>query len=161
MPYPLASFHEAMRTVLGDDGDSVEGYEYRDAQLDGALRTVVRMGKVPCLSLVAGENPDGLEDAPVNPDTWAYLMASAVLLMVGGVIDENVRTRAMSYRVDTAARREARMFIEDMVSRIEARGNVCGLATDTGHKGLFATSGDVFTYVKTCGGSAQLPDCPC
>jgi len=148
--YPLSNFYEALRTLLGDDGDLTAGYDYTDAQLSGALRSVVRMGFLPCLSLLAGVNPDSLADAPPNPDTWGYLVAQAARILIGGAPVESIRTRAMSVLVDPAARRDAVTFLDTMISDLDARGNLCGTAADTSHKGLFGTEGDVMTYIGFC-----------
>jgi len=151
--YPISEFYEAMRTLLGDEGDAVGGYDFVDTQLDGALRTAVRMGRVPGVALVAGENPVELVAAPANMDTWGFLVAKAVLLMIGGRIDESFRTRALSVRMDPAARRNAVSFLENEIAAIEASGNVGGTAEDTGYKGLFVTQADVITSL------AFLPPC--
>ena len=149
-PYELSNFHETVRTLLNDGGDSVEGWDFTDAQLNAALRSVVRMNFLPCLALAGGANPVTLADAPPNPDTWGYLAAKAAHLMIGGGMDENIKTRAISISVNPVSRRDAVTFIETMLSDLDARGNLCGTATDTSHKGLFATQGDVITYVAIC-----------
>lgn len=152
MSYQLSEFHEAVRALLGDEGDEIEGYDYRAAQLDSALRTVVRMGFLPCLSLDSGSPPVALVEAPANPDTWAYLAAKAAHILVGGSSPVSFRTRALSVTTEAAARRDTLSYIEKMISDIDARGNVCGKSTDVSHKGLFAAVGDVITYCK-------LPSC--
>ena len=148
MPYALANFHEAVRALLGDEGDAVEGFDYRDAQLDAALRTVVRMGFLPCLSLAAGSPPTQLVAEPANPDTWAFLAAKAAHILIGGAAPVSIRTRALSVVSEAAARRDSLSYIEKMLSDIDARGNLCGKATDTSHKGLFGAVGDVVTHCK-------------
>ncbi len=152
--YALSNFHEAVRALMGDEGNIVGGYDILDAQLDGGLRTVVRMGFVPCLSLDPA-NSAQLVDAPINPDTWAYLAAKAAHILIGGDTPISIRTRALSVLADPAARRDSLAYIESMLSEIDARGNVCGLATDTGHKGLFGAVGDVVTWCKL--GGCQIP----
>lgn len=156
--YALVNFHEAMRALLGDEGDPASGYDYVAEQLDGALRTVVRMGFLPCLTIA----PDSgyLTDAPVNPDTWGYLVARAALLMLGGAAPINIRTRAISVSSDAGARRDSLAAVEAMVCEIDARGNVCGAAGDTGHKGLFSSVGDVVTYCALGHCGPPPPCCP-
>ncbi len=149
-PYALSNFYETVRTLLNDGGDAVNGWDFPDAQLSAGLRSVVRMGFLPCLALSSGANPETLTDAPPNPDTWGYLAAKAAHLMIGGGMDENIKTRAISISVNPVSRRDAVTFIETMLSDLDARGNLCGSATDTSHKGLFATQGDVITYVAIC-----------
>lgn len=157
--YLLDEFHESVRALVGDEGDIATGFDYVDAQLDGALRTVIRMGHVRCLAL----NParDGLLEAPVNPDTWGMLVAQAALILVGGPQPESIRTRAISVMVDPATRRDALSWIETMISNIDARGNVCGLATDTDAKGLFGTISDVVTYCRPLAACVLDPDANC
>ncbi|RYG98535.1 MAG: hypothetical protein EON58_06850 [Alphaproteobacteria bacterium] len=145
--YPLSEFHEAIRTMLGDEGDSAGGYDYVEDQLNGALRTIVRMGFLPCLRLSGGSNPITLTTAPANPDTWAYLAAKAAWVLAGGGVDHSIRTRAMSFTPSSGSRRDAVEFLASLLSDIDARGNVCGTADDTGHKGLFACQGDLMTYI--------------
>ncbi len=140
--------------LLGDDGDPTAGYDFVDEQMNGALRTAVRMGRVPGVTLATGPNPEALAAAPANMDTWGFLVAKAVLLMIGGKIDESFKTRAMSVRMDPAARRNAVSFLENEIADIEARGNVGGTADETTHQGLFATQADVITSL------AFLPE-PC
>ena len=152
--YALSNFHEAVRALIGDEGDSVAGYDYQAAQLDGALRTVIRMGFVPCLA-VDSSAADSLAAAPLNADTWAYIVAKAAHLLIGGETPVSIRTRAISVLADPAARRDSLAYIESMLSEIDARGNVCGLATDTTAKGLFGAVGDVVTYCKL--GGCDLP----
>lgn len=156
--YALYNFHEAVRALVGDEGEAATGYDFVGAQLDSALRTVVRMGHVSCLSLECG-NPDSLVAEPLNPDTWGMLAAQAALILVGGKQPESIRTRALSVMVDPAAKRDALSWIETMISNIDARGNVCGTADDTGHRGLFGTVGDVVTWCRVggpCGESVYL-----
>lgn len=143
MAYPLYNFHESVRALLGDDGDDATGFDYVTAQLNAALRTVIRAGYLPCLALDGSEN---LASAPANPDTWGYLVAKAAHILIGGATPVSIRTRALSVMADPAGRRDSMSYIETMLSDIDARGNVCGGAGDTSHKGLFGTLADVATY---------------
>lgn len=147
--YSLSNFHEGMRTMLGDGGDPVGGWDYLDLQLNQALRTAVRMGKVPCL-LIDPANEDQLLSAPANPDTWAYLLASAVHLMIATPLEESFRTRALSVTIDSRSRANAVNNLEITLADLDARGNVCGTAGDITHKGLFATEGDAITHLRIC-----------
>ncbi len=142
--YALSNFHEAVRALVGDEGDTATGFDVADAQVDAALRTVVRMGQVP--SLLMGATTDVLQAAPGNPDTWGYLVAKAAHILIGGAQPVSIRTRALSLSSDPAARRDSLTFIEAMISEIDARGNVGGTAADTGNKGLFGTMTDLMTY---------------
>lgn len=145
--YALSNFHESVRALIGDEGDAVGGYDYLEAQLNGALRSVVRMGFIPCLALDS-QDANKLAAEPPNPDTWGYLVAKAAHILVGGETPVSIRTRALSVLADPAARRDSLAYIESMLSEIDARGNICGLITDTTTKGLFGAVGDVVTYCK-------------
>lgn len=146
MSYPLQNFHDALRIILGDEGSPAAGYDYSTEQLDRALAAVVSMGFVPSLAL--DSQPSALVAAPANPDTWGYLVAKAAHLLVGGITPTSFRTRALSVTVEASGRRDTLSHIEAMVSEIDARGNVGGLATDTEHKGLFGTVEDVITRCR-------------
>lgn len=148
--YALSNFHEAVRALIGDEGDLPTGYDYQESQLDAALRTVVRMGFLPCLALDA-LNPAKLADPPSNPDTWGYLAAKAAHILIGGETPVSIRTRALSVLSDPAARRDSLSYIEAMLCEIDSRGNLCGSATATTVKGLFGTVGDVVTHCKLGG----------
>ncbi len=141
--YSLTNFFEAQRALLGDEGDDVAGYDFQSAQLAASLRTVVRMGHIPGVTL-SGLND--LSAEPPNPDTWGYLVARAAHILIGGAAPVNIRTRALSISSDPSGRRDSLSFIETMISDIDARGNVGGGAGDTGSKGLFGTLADVATY---------------
>lgn len=144
MSYPLSTFHEAVRSLIGDEGDLATGFDVADVQVSAALRTVVRMGQVPSVRM--SSDPGALAAEPVNPDTWGYLVAKAAHVLIGGAQPVTIRTRALSLSSDPAARRDSLTFLESMISEIDARGNVGGLATDTGTKGLFGTMSDLMTY---------------
>jgi hypothetical protein len=144
--YELSNFHEAVRSLAGDQGDLATGYDLLDEQLDAALRTVVRMGFLPCLTL---DDAGRLAEAPPNADTWGFLAAKAAHILIGGDTPVSIRTRAISLLADPAARRDSLAYIESMLSEIDARGNLC--ATTTGFKGLFGAVGDVITYCKLGG----------
>jgi hypothetical protein len=141
--YALYNFHESVRALLGDEGDEATGFDYVDAQLGAALRTVIRAGYLPCLTLADNQN---LAAAPANPDTWGYFVAKAAHILVGGATPFSIRTRALSVLADPAGRRDSMSYIETMISDIDARGNVCGGAGDTSHKGLFGSLADVVTH---------------
>ncbi|NQX02893.1 hypothetical protein HQ447_19725 [bacterium] len=141
--YALTNFHESVRALLGDEGDLASGFDYVDAQLNAALRTVIRAGYLPCLSL---NGMDNLLSAPLNPDTWGFLAAKAAHILIGGATPVSIRTRALSVMADPAGRRDSMSYIETMLSDIDARGNVCGGAGDTSHKGLFGSVADVVTF---------------
>ena len=155
MSYLLNNFHEAVRALVGDEGDLATGYDYAEAQLSAALRTVVRMGQVPSLAMAA--SADALAAEPGNPDTWGYLAARAAHVLIGGATPVNLRTRAISLSTDPSARRDALSYIETMISEIDSRGNVGGTAADTGTKGLFGTMGDLMTHCGCGHPAARVP----
>lgn len=148
--FALTNFHEAVRALIGDEGNLAEGFDYRDEQISGALRTVVQSGWLPCLSIDLTDR-ESLDVAPPNPDTWGYLVAKAAHVLIGGATPISIRTRALSVLADPAARRDSMSHVEAMLSEIDARGNLCGAAEDTIHKGLFGTVGDVVTYCRIGG----------
>lgn len=150
MAYELSNFHEALRALVGDEGSPAAGYDYVDEQLDGALRTVVRMGWLPCLS-VSSADPSKLEAEPPNPDTWGWLVAKAAHILIGGETPVSIRTRAISVLADPAARRDSLAYIEAMLSEIDARGNLCGPAGSVAPGSLFGAVGDVVTYCRMGG----------
>lgn len=161
MGYAIANFHEAMRAVLGEEGDESIGYEYSENQLSAALRTAVRLGIPNGQSgiAIATADPDELTIEPANPDTWAWLMLRGVFIICGGATAIDVRTRAMSVKTDVRAYRERLETVEYMIGEIDARGNVGGTSLDTGHKGLFASVQDVVTAcaLPSFGGNVIRP----
>jgi hypothetical protein len=140
----LSFFHEELRVLLGDSGDPVSGYDYTTAQLDSFLRTAARQMK--CMEVDPADFSQLLE-APANADTWAYLVARAAYMKVGGSTPENWRTRAVSHAIDAAARRDTIVFLETLLSELDSGGNVCGVAGATERTGLFAGASDWVTYV--------------
>lgn len=143
--YNLSNFHEALRMALRDEGDPVGGYDYSVDQLNGGLRSVVKMGMIPGLELSAGDPPIlSLAAEPANPDLWGVYVLKTARFMISGGILESMSTRAMSSRQDASSRRDAVSALEAMIYEIESRGNI----EDPDYKGLFATSGDVVTHIK-------------
>ncbi len=140
----LSQFHEELRVLLGDSGDPVSGYDYTVDQLNAFLRTAARQMK--CME-INPQDPTQLLEAPANADTWAYLVARAAYMKVGGSTPENWRTRAVSHTVDAAARRDTIVFLETLLSELDSGGNVCGAAGATERTGLFAGASDWVTYV--------------
>ncbi len=143
--YNLSEFHEALRAALRDEGDAVAGYDYAEDQLNAGLRSVIRMGMVPGLTLANGNPPLQLADAPASPDLWGFFVLKTARFMISGGILENLSTRAMSSRLDATSRRDAVSALETMIHEIESRGNI----EDPGYQGLFATAGDVVTSSRT------------
>jgi hypothetical protein len=162
MAYPLSEFHEGMRVILGDEGDVSEGYDYLDSQLNAALRTVIRMGRVPGVVLTPTD-PGSLVSAPANPDTWGFLVASAARLMMSGQEDVNFRTRALSVTADSFGRENRINRVDQLLADLDAGGNVGGTAEDITHKGLFQSSGDVITSLGFCLPAVDplISPCPC
>lgn len=165
MPKQLSDYHEALRTLLGDDGDSIGGYDYHDERLDAALRSVVNLGYLPCvrLDVTSGTPPTALESDPVHADTNAYLVVKAAHLLsspaAGGMA--SVRTRAISVTVQPMALRDNLFFIESLLAEIDERGNVCATAASSDNAGGIQTSQDVTTWAVMCrdgfyGGGAAL-----
>ena len=68
------------------------------------------------------------------------------------------RTRALSVSVEAVGRRDTLVHLETLLSDLDARGNLCGLASDTGHKGLFASVADFVT--STCPRGPAIPLVP-
>jgi len=157
----LSDFHESLRTILGDEGSSVAGWDIPDEKLNALLRTAVK-GFVPCLT-INGSNPNQLVDAPIHQDTEAYLVTKAAHIMVGGTKAMAIKTRAMSVSSQPTAIRDRLHFIEYLLEEIESRGNVCSTTTANATPGLFATSEDFTTYVRSvlaeCITSLPTPDC--
>ena len=140
----LSEFYEELRVLLGDHGDAVAGFDYVDAQLSAFLRTAARY--LPCLEVDAN-NKEQLLEGPANADTWAYFIAKAAYLKVGGTTPESWRTRAASHMVDPAARRDTLVFLENLITELDGSGNVCGAVGATKRSGLFAGASDWVTYV--------------
>lgn len=152
--YKLSNFYEQVRALAGDDGDLATGYDYTEEQLEAALRTVVRTGFLHCLAVDPLDNSQ-LIAPPPNQDTWGYLAAKAAHILIGGEMPVSIRTRAMSVMTDPAARRDSLAYLESMLSEIDARGNLCGSATDIGNQGLFGTAADRVTITRI--GGCLLP----
>lgn len=148
--YALENFHESVRALAGDEGDVVSGFDLTDSQLNAALRTVVRLGFLPCLAIDSSYT-DSLVAEPPNADTWGFLAAKAAHILIGGETPVSIRTRALSVLADPAARRDSLAYIESMLSDIDARGNLCGTASASKNAGLFGVVGDVVTYCKLGG----------
>jgi hypothetical protein len=148
----LTDYHDALRILLGDEGDSIAGYDIQSERLDAALRAVVTMGYVPCLSLDPDNTPaTHLAEAPIHIDTGAYLVAKAAHLMTAGDHAEMIRTRAFSVSSQPTAVRDRLHVIEYILEEIESRGNVCSTtATSNENPGLFAGSTDLITELKFC-----------
>jgi hypothetical protein len=90
-----------------------------------------------------------LDPAPPNPDTWGYLMFKSCLILRAGSVARSVRTRAFSTSVQPMAHRDTVHNLETAISDIEAKGNVCGSATETSDKGLFIANQDVVTLCRS------------
>lgn len=147
MPVPLSDYYEALRTLLGDEGDADVGYDWTEDKLLGGLRTVISLNYVGCLSLADTPGRDHLAEAPKHPDTIAYLITKAAHLMTGGEKAESFKTRALSFGSQPTALRDRLHYIEYLLEEIESRGNVCGPAGDA-QPGLFATSEDFVTCAR-------------
>ena len=143
---PLSDFYEAVRALVGDGGDPSVGYDFVDAQLNAALRTAVRVGGQSCMA-IDPDNQTQLSPGPPNGDTWGWLAVKAAALLVGGPVPMSFRTRALSVTVEASGRRDTLVHLETLLSDLDARGNLCGTANDTTHKGLFATAADFMTSV--------------
>ncbi len=156
----ISDFYEGMRAALGDEG--VAGsYDFLDDQLAAAIRTVIKAGMIPCVSVKTGDTTK-LDPAPPNPDTWGYLLFKAALLLRSGAVARSVRTRAFSTSVQPMAHRDTVHNLEAQIAEIEAKGNLCGSATETTDKGLFIANQDVVTICRTwlaCFDEPDLPDC--
>jgi hypothetical protein len=150
MAKPLSDYHEALRTILGDEGDSVAGFDFEDERLTASLRSVILLGFVPCLSLDDAD-PSALSSAPVHVDTGAFLVVKAAHLLTAGDHAEAIRTRAMSIASQPTAVRDRLHVLEYLLEEIESRGNVCATtANSSSLPGLFAGSTDLMTELKAC-----------
>lgn len=145
MAFLLSELHEELRVLLGDGGDPVAGYDYTADQLNAYLRTAAR--RMACVTIDPG-NAAQLLEAPVNMDTRAWLVTNAAYLKNGGETPESWRTRAVGHMVDPAARRDTLVFLENLLTDLDASGNVCGKAGATGRTGLFAGASDWVTYLS-------------
>lgn len=143
----ISDFHEGMRIALGDEGIA-GSYDFDDARLSAAIRTTVRAGFVPCVAVKPGD-PLKLDPAPPNADTWGYLLLKSCFLLRGGETPRSITTRSMSVNVQPIARRDSLMALETLISDLEAKGNLCGSATDTSDKTLFVAVHDFITHVYT------------
>jgi|GEM_PF-4840904 len=143
----FADLHEPLRLLLGDEGDSVAGYDITEERLNAALKSVLTLGHVPCASL--NGSGDGLAETPAHQDTIAFLVTKAAHLFTGGERAESIRTRAMTITTQPTATRDRVHLIEYLLEEIESRGNVCGPATSAA-PGLFSTSEDFITHVELC-----------
>lgn len=161
--FPLSDLHEELRVLLGDGGDPVAGYDYTVEQLNAYLRVAARRSS--CLTINASD-PSKLNAEPVNMDTRAWLVTKAAYLKAGGETPESWRTRAIGHTIDAASRRDTLVFLENLLTDLDASGNVCGVAGATGRSGLFAGASDWVTYV-TAGCPWADPEvlthsiCPC
>lgn len=143
----LSDLHEPLRLLLGDEGDSVAGYDIDAERLDAALRSVIVLGHLPCAALNGAK--DALAETPSHQDTLAFLVTKAAHLFAGGERAEMIRTRAMSVSTQPTAVRDRLHLIEFLLEEIESRGNVCGSATNA-TTGLFEASEDYMTHIEAC-----------
>lgn len=158
---PLSSYHESLRTLLGDEGSSAGGWDIPDERLNALLRTAVK-AFLPCLR-INPSNVNELAEAPIHPDTEAYLVTKSAHIMTGGEKAMSIKTRAISVSSQPTAIRDRLHFIEYLLEEIESRGNVCSTTTANATPGLFATSEDFTTYVRSvlaeCITGFPTPDC--
>ena len=102
----LSEFYEPLRLILGDR-DPAGVYEYTDVMLDGAVRSVFRLGRAPTRYSLTGANI-----SPTLPDgnDYAQITYESALLLVGGEETINYRTRAIS--VTRAGDRKRDLLLE-------------------------------------------------
>lgn len=148
----IADMFPAVRVLVGDGGSPAEGWDYEDDQISAAIRAVVQSGWLPCVDIKQAD-PNVLSPAPPNRATWGWLVAKAAHLLIGGESAVSYKTRALSVYQEASARRDKQVFIEGLLSDLDASGNVCGTADDVEYKGLFGTAADLATYCRV--------GCPC
>jgi hypothetical protein len=148
----LEDYHEAVRLLVGDGGDGTVGYDYTTDQVNGALRTVVRLGFVSCVEL--SEDGLSLTEEPAHADTGAFLAAKAAHILMGGEKAQSLRTRALTVTTLPASYRERIHYIESLLEEIETRGNVCATSAAGNADSGFASDQDFIT--RAC-----MPYCAC
>ncbi len=149
----LSDYHEPLRILLGDEGDSTAGFDWQAERLTAALRSVIAMGFLPGVTLEPnGGNPsEELAEAPAHVDTGSYLIAKAAHLLTAGEHAETIRTRGVSVGSQPTAVRDRLHVIEYILEEVESRGNVCSTtATSNETPGLFSGSSDLMTEIHAC-----------
>jgi hypothetical protein len=125
METALSEYHENMRAALADPG-TLGVYAYQDAQLDGAMRTVIQTGLGPRGAAVKVGDPAVLDPAPASLDARGYLVFQAALLLIGGQIPVGFRTRAMSVLVSPFERQATLDHLRRQIQKLEKNGDPHG-----------------------------------
>lgn len=93
----FAEFYTPIRVMLGDL-DPNQIFQYQDAVIDGAIRSVFLFGRGPTGYLLTGDRSTSIQIEPDIPtgNEFALISLEAALLMIGGESTESYRTRALS-----------------------------------------------------------------
>ena len=94
----FAEFYIPLRVMLGDL-DPNEVYQYQNAALDGAIRSVFLFGRGPAGFAMDGDRNTSTDITPDIPtgNEFAIISLEAALLLVGGDVGAtSYRTRALS-----------------------------------------------------------------
>lgn len=121
----LAEFRENLRMALSDPG-TTGVYAYQDEQLDGALRTIVQLGKGPAGVAIKEGDSTSLDPAPSTPDARGYLVFQAALLIIGGMIPSSFKTRAVSVMISPFERQATIDHLRRQVQQLETTGDPHG-----------------------------------
>jgi hypothetical protein len=121
---PLSEYHVNLRMALSDMGANGI-YKYKNEALNGALQSVVEMGKGP-KGVVLTNDKTAFDPAPATPDARGFLVFNAALLLVGGMIPVSIRTRAMQTRVDSIERMTTIDYLRRQILALETSGDPHG-----------------------------------
>jgi hypothetical protein len=89
----ISEFRDPLRHLLGDRHASV--YQYSDGNLDAAVKTMVKMGKLAGFALTPAQ--DAVTPDVSDPNDYALLLYETVRSFVAGNPDRySYRTRALS-----------------------------------------------------------------
>ena len=136
MPTAFSDFYSPLRVILGDL-DPYGVFQYQDATLDGAVRTVFLLGRNPDGYLLSGDDRNTASEIdpeiPVG-DPFARITYEAALLLVGGSEGAySYRTRALSRSSSGEAKRdllvELRLKIYEIVAGNEQFASVQSFVT--------------------------------
>lgn len=118
----FSEFYLPIRVMLGDlDPNSV--YQYQDAALDGAIRSVFLFGRGPAGFAIDGDRNTSTNILPDIPtgNEFAIISLEAALLLVGGDVGaSSYRTRALSVSESGDRKRDLLMKIRTEIYAITA-----------------------------------------
>jgi hypothetical protein len=141
----LNEFIEPMRMLLGDNPSIAGTTQYSNEQLQGAVRTVVKMGLAP-----DGFTIDPVDNLLLSPepnyDQFGYLSLKSSLILIASAEILSYRTRSLSvtrYPRDKQARISALM---GLLFDIQDKGNL-GTGVD-GSETMFGSSTECLTIFR-------------